>query len=88
MTYVEIVEPPGRLLVTVIEAAAVLAVGRTTVYELIGTGELRVVHIGRSVRIAVVELQRYVELKSDTRHGQVAAHDPVGDGHGTRNGPA
>ena len=49
-----------RLLVTVVEAARVLAVGRTTVYALINAGELRVVHIGRAVRVPVEELRRYV----------------------------
>ena len=38
------------LLLTIPQAAAVLAVGRTTVYELIGAGDLEAVHIGRSAR--------------------------------------
>ena len=40
----------GRLLLRINEAADVLGIGRTTVYELVANGELPVVRIGRSVR--------------------------------------
>lgn len=49
-----------RLLVTIPEAAEALAIGRTTVYELIGAGDLEVVHIGRSVRVPVAALSEFV----------------------------
>ena len=49
------------LLVTAAEAAATLGVGRTKLYELINRGELRPVHIGRSLRIPVAELERFVD---------------------------
>jgi excisionase family DNA binding protein len=49
-----------RLLLTPEEAADVLRVGRTTVYALMKSGELRPVHIGRSCRIAQAEVERYV----------------------------
>jgi excisionase family DNA binding protein len=39
----------------------VLAVGRTTVYELIRAGDLEAVHIGRSVRIPVDALRSFVD---------------------------
>ena len=48
------------LLLTPEEAALVLRVGRTTIYALMKSGELRPVHIGRSCRLARVELERYV----------------------------
>ena len=48
------------LLLTIPQAAAVLAVGRTTVYELIGAGDLEAVHIGRSVRVPVEALRLFV----------------------------
>ncbi len=51
---------PDQLLFTTSEAARVLRVGRTTVYALIGAGELRPVHIGRSCRVSRGELERYV----------------------------
>ena len=49
-----------RLLLTPEEAARVLCVGRTTVYALMKSGELRPVHIGRSCRISQAEVERYV----------------------------
>ena len=49
-----------RLLLTPEEAASVLRIGRTTVYALIKSGELRPVHIGRSCRISQAEVQAYV----------------------------
>src|SRR4051794_22619874 len=48
------------LLLTPEEAAKSLRVGRTTIYALIKAGELRPVRIGRSCRLSLVELQRYV----------------------------
>ena len=55
------IEGREQLLLTVVQAAAMLGVGRTTAYELIGSGELQVVHIGRSARVPVVAVHRYVE---------------------------
>ncbi len=48
------------LLLTPEEAATVLRIGRTTVYALMKTGDLRPVHIGRSCRLPRAELERYV----------------------------
>ena len=49
-----------RLLVSVQNAARLLAVGRTTVYELIASGELEAIRIGRSRRIPLAVLQAFV----------------------------
>ena len=49
------------LLLTIPQAAAALSVGRTTVYELIGAGDLESVHIGRSVRVPVEALRVFVD---------------------------
>ena len=48
------------LLLTPEEAAAVLGIGRTTIYALMKAGELHPVHIGRSCRLARAELERFV----------------------------
>lgn len=52
---------PEPLLLTIVEAARLLSVGRTTVYELIERGDLRAVHIGRACRVPVVAVTDYVE---------------------------
>ncbi len=47
-------------LVTILRAAELLGVGRTTGYELVASGELEVVHIGRSARIPIESIDAYV----------------------------
>lgn len=42
-------QPP--ILLTIPEAARMLAIGRTLTYELIAAGELEVVHINRAARV-------------------------------------
>jgi excisionase family DNA binding protein len=57
------------LLLTPEEAAWVLRIGRTTIYALMKSGDLRPVHIGRSCRLPRAELERYVrclETPSET----------------------
>lgn len=49
-----------KLMVTVAEAAEMLGVCRNRVYELIYSGQLASVKMGRSRRIAVAELHRFV----------------------------
>jgi excisionase family DNA binding protein len=53
----------ARLLMTIRDAALALGLGRSTVYELIGRGELEVVHVGRSARIPVDALRRFVDRR-------------------------
>jgi excisionase family DNA binding protein len=62
------------LLVTIPEAALVLAVGRSTIYHLIWTGQLTPIHIGRSVRLALEQLEYFVEghLTTDGEPSQPA----------------
>lgn len=52
-----------RLLYTVPEAAAVLGIGVTKTRELIRSGELRSVKIGRLRRITVTSLSDYVLMR-------------------------
>ncbi|WP_018639793.1 helix-turn-helix domain-containing protein [Parafrankia elaeagni] len=49
-----------KLLVTPTEAAEILAVSRSTVYELLAAGALESVRIGRSRRIPRAALDAYV----------------------------
>lgn len=48
------------LLLTPVDAAKILRIGRTTVYALMKAGQLRPVHIGRSCRLPRTEVERYV----------------------------
>jgi excisionase family DNA binding protein len=48
------------LLLTAVEAAQMLSVGRTTVYELITAGDLETVHIGRCMRIPADSVHAFV----------------------------
>lgn len=57
------------LLLTPQAVAAVLSCSRTTVYELLGAGELRSVKIGRSRRIPRTSVELYVERLSGPQAG-------------------
>ena len=46
-------QPIPPVLLTVADAARALAIGRTTMYELIRDGSIPVIHIGRSTRVPV-----------------------------------
>lgn len=52
--------PVRHLLVSIPEAAEMLCVCRTSIYQLIWKDELTAVHIGRSVRLAVEQLEQFV----------------------------
>jgi excisionase family DNA binding protein len=59
--------PDGALLLTTREAARTLSIGRSTLYELIATGEIEVVRIGRSVRVPSAELVAFVARRRCVR---------------------
>jgi excisionase family DNA binding protein len=52
---------PQRLLLRIPEVAETLGIGRTKIYEMIATGELPTVRVGRAVRISISTLQKWVE---------------------------
>ena len=47
------VVPDERMLLTVVEAARRLGIGRSSPYRLLDAGQLRSIHVGRSHRIPV-----------------------------------
>ena len=51
----------GRLTYSVVEAAEVLGIGTTLAKELVRTGELRSIKIGRRRLVAKVDLELFVE---------------------------
>lgn len=59
-------EAAARVLQRIPEAARALGISRTTLYELINSGQLPTVRIGsRGVRIPVKALQEYADRQSD-----------------------
>lgn len=55
------VEETQRVMLTIPEAARRLAIGRSTIYELLARGALESVHIGRSRRVPVDCLGDFVD---------------------------
>ena len=54
------VVPDERMLLTVVEAARRLGIGRSSMYRLLDAGEVRSIHVGRSHRIPVDALSEFV----------------------------
>ena len=52
-----------RLLLRPVEAAEVIGIGRSKLYELLSTGELPSIRIGSSVRVPVAELRAWIERR-------------------------
>jgi excisionase family DNA binding protein len=61
-----------KLLLTVPEAAEALGIGRSVVYELLLTGELIGIKIGRARRIPVAALETFVERRMSTAKERIA----------------
>ncbi len=58
-------EEPRPALLTVKQAAGMLNLGRSTVYQLIADGRLDVVHIGRSTRVPIDAITKFIrELRT------------------------
>lgn len=60
MSDIEIIQTP-RVMLSVAEAAKCLSVGRSTMYELIHSGDIETVHIGRLRRVPADCLREFVE---------------------------
>lgn len=59
-------------LVTLPDAARFLAVSRGSLYDLLTTGQLASVHIGRSRRIPLGELRRYIRERLEQEANRAA----------------
>jgi excisionase family DNA binding protein len=53
-----------KLLVRIGEAAEMLSVARSKAYQMVQSGELPAVRMGKSVRVSVRALNEYVERKT------------------------
>ena len=62
--YVDTVSLSNREVLTAQEAAAVLRVGRTTMYRLINSGEIRSITIGRKVLIPRTFIREFIEKRA------------------------
>jgi excisionase family DNA binding protein len=56
-----------QLLLTIPQVCDMLQVGRTTVYRFIGDGRIRVVHLGRSVRVRADDVRVLVEELTESQ---------------------
>ena len=54
------IENDEKLLLTVVEAAHRLGIGRTLMYELLNSGQIESVHVGRLRKVPVEALKRFV----------------------------
>ena len=61
------------LLVNATRAAEILCIGRTALYQLIWNGELTPIHIGRSVRFPIEELEAFVRQRLAASHQENAS---------------
>ena len=66
---------PGQLLLSPMQAARRLGIGRSTLYLLLGDGQLESVHIGARRLVPVEGLERFVER---LRRGEPVADPPDG----------
>lgn len=54
-------QPDVQLLLSVVEAAQRLGIGRTLMYELLGTGQVESVHVGRLHKIPADALDAFID---------------------------
>lgn len=59
-----LVPPTRALLVTVAQAAEILSLSRSSIYQLIWTDQLTPIRIGRSVRFSIDQIEQFVEDRS------------------------
>lgn len=55
-----------RILLKPLEAAVLLGIGRTRIYEMLACSEIPSIRIGRSVRVPVSALQRWVDERQNS----------------------
>lgn len=66
----DLVRRPQPVLLRIEECQRVLALGRSKTYELVASGELPSIRIGRSVRVPAEALRRWIEAKTAQAMGE------------------
>ncbi|HEY7419269.1 MAG TPA: helix-turn-helix domain-containing protein [Ktedonobacteraceae bacterium] len=56
---------PKPILVSVVEVARMLSIGRTAAWELVRKQEIKSIKIGRTRRVPIVAIQEYIERLMD-----------------------
>ena len=54
-----------KILLKPAEAAETLGIGRTRIYDMLASGDLPAIRIGRSIRIPVAALQQWIERQQN-----------------------
>ena len=62
------IERDEKLLLSIIEAAHRLGVGRTLMYELLGSGQVESMHVGRLHKVPAWALEAFVERQRRGPH--------------------
>ena len=65
-------EAEERLL-RISEASKILALGRSKTYQLVASGELRSVRVGRSIRVTATSVQQFIRSLIEREADQVTA---------------
>jgi excisionase family DNA binding protein len=63
------------LLQSIPEAAASIGVGRSLMYELVATGQVETVHVGRRRLVVVASVESYVEKLRTASSSEVSASE-------------
>lgn len=63
---------PDQLLLTIHDAASLLAVSPRTVARLVASGEIESIHIGRSLRIRPNALDRFIAARQRAQREKTA----------------
>jgi len=69
-----VVEP---LLLRASEAAVVLGIGRTKVFEMLASGELPAIRIGRCLRVPKDRLERWIYEQTNAQSGEFLETSPL-----------
>jgi len=59
-------QPVEPICVRINDAARMIGVGRTKLYELISCGELETVKIGKATHVTTLSLHRFVRVRMET----------------------